>query len=361
MPREIVTRDGATFRFRDYDLPSLGPQDVRVRTTFASPKHGTETHAFADAASSAKVWDPGLRMFLPHPNPPALAEPGERGMGNIVVGTVTHVGAGVRRFAPGDSVFGYGPIRETHQAPEDGWQALGALSPADAVCTDPAHVAFVAVRDGNIRVGDDVAVFGLGAIGQMAVQIARAAGARRVLAVDPVALRRECARTHGADAAFDPTAGDAALAVKRATDDKGVDAALETSGNGRALHEAVRGLRQCGTVVHVAWGPKSCADLRLDEEWHLNRPTLVGSQCWEGWGNPDRSHLLWDGPRQRAAVRDLFERRLLTGQDVVTPIVPFDQAPAALADIFRAPERTIKVGVTFPEGRRHSPRAEPLG
>lgn len=347
MPREIVTRDGASFRFRNYDLPPLGAQDVRIKTTFAAPKHGTETHAIA-GGGNGKIWDPDLRLFLPDPILASVAEPGERGMGNIVVGTVTETGPGVRRLAPGQAVFGYGPIRETHQAPEDGWQALGALSPADAVCTDPAHVAFVAVRDGSVRVGDDVAVFGLGAIGQMAVQIVRAAGARRVLALDPVTLRRECAAAHGADAALDPTAQDAALAVKRALGGKGVDVAIETSGSGQALNEAVRCIRQCGTVVHVAWGPKSCADLRLDEEWHLNRPTLVGSQCWEGWGNPDRSYPLWDGPRQRAAVRDLFERGLLTGQGVVTPVVPFENADAALADIFRAPERTIKVGVTFP-------------
>lgn len=349
MPREIVTRDGATFRFRDYDLPPLGPQDVRVRTGFAAPKHGTEAHALTGSALDAKVWDADLRMFLPNPAPATKSEPAERGMGNIIVGTVTEIGPAVTRFAAGDSVFGYGPIRESNQAAEDHWQALGVLSPEDAVCTDPAHVAFVAMRDGNIRIGDDVAVFGLGAIGQMAVQIARASGARRVLAVDPITLRRDCAAAHGADAVLDPASGDAALAIKRATGDKGVDVAMETSGNAKALHEAIRCIRQCGTVVHVPWGPKSCADLHLDEEWHLNRPTLVGSQCWEGWGNPDRSYPLWDGPRQRAVVRDLFERGILTGQGIVTPIVPFADADSALADIFRAPERTIKVGVTFPE------------
>ncbi len=42
---------------------------------------------------------------------------------------------------------------------------------------DPAHVAFVAMRDGNVRLGDDVAVFGLGAIGLLTVQAAHAAGA----------------------------------------------------------------------------------------------------------------------------------------------------------------------------------------
>ena len=45
MPREIVTTDGSSFRFRDYDLPPPGARDVRVKTIFAAPKHGTESHS----------------------------------------------------------------------------------------------------------------------------------------------------------------------------------------------------------------------------------------------------------------------------------------------------------------------------
>lgn len=355
MPRELVTDNGVAFHFRVFDLPLLGDWDVRVKTTFAAPKHGTESHSLSGSVFDAKEWNSDLRMFLPKESQNAddgvdgNIERSERAVGNMVVGTVTQVGSEVSRFAIGESVFGYGSIREMQQAHEDHWQTLGTLRPEDAVCTDPAHVAFVALRDGNVRIGDDVAVFGLGAIGQMAVQIARAAGAHRVLAVDPAALRRECALAHGADFVFSPAQGSVALAIKRATGDKGVDVALETSGSGQALNEAIRSIRQCGTVVHVPWGPRNGTDLHLDEEWHLNRPTLVGSQCWEGWGNPDRSFPLWDGPRQHAAVRALFERGLLTGEGVITPIVSFEEANSRLIDIFSTPERAIKVGVTFNE------------
>ncbi len=46
-------------------------------------------------------------------------------------------------------------------------------------------------------------------------------------------------------------------------------------------------------------------------------------------------------------VADLFCSGLITGKGLVTPIVPFERAPAALAAIFSRPETTIKVGVTF--------------
>jgi threonine dehydrogenase-like Zn-dependent dehydrogenase len=348
MPQRIVTADGMTYRFMEYEPSPLGPKDVRVQVEFAAPKHGTERQQFTGSVFDAKRWDRTLRMFLPKAEEGARsAPPAERSIGNMVVGKVIAIGEEVTRFAPGDSVFGPGPICEVHQAKEDQWRLLQNLSPEDAVCVDPAHVALVAVRDGNIRIGDTVAVYGLGAIGLLAVQIARAGGARRVFGIDPLPLRRAHAEAHGADHAFDPRESDAALEIKYATGDHGVDVSIETSGNGRALHDAIRCIRQCGTIVHVPWGPKDATDLRLDEEFHLNRPTIIGSQAWAGWGNPDRSYPLWDAERAYQTAIDLLRDGVITSQGLVTPIVPFTQAPGALKAIFTQPETTIKVGITL--------------
>lgn len=349
MPRKIVTQDGATFLFRDYELPPLGPRDVRVQVAFAAPKHGTETQSITGSPFDRKRWDPALRLFLPRAEgetPPAA--PRERDIGNLVVGRVVATGAEVTRFQVGDEVFGRGTICEQCQADETQWVPRGTLSEADAVCVDPAHVALVAVRDGNIRIGDTVAIYGLGAIGLMAVQIARAGGAQRVYGVDPIPLRRACAEAHGANQAFDPRACDAALEIKLATEKQGADVAIETSGNGRALHDAIRCIRQCGTVVHVPWGPKDAADLHLGEEFHHNRPTLIGSQAWVGWGNPDRSHPLWTPERAYQTAIQLLRDGCITGEDIVTPIVPFEEAPEHLPALFSRPETTIKLGVTIP-------------
>jgi len=351
MPRKIVSSDnGKSFAMREFALPVLGENDVQVQVSFAAPKHGTELHGLRGSAFDRKRWDAELRMFLPKPESQTAdlqsqASPAERNIGNIVVGTVSEIGTKVTRYKVGERVFGYGPICDVHQADENKWYALGDLSEVDAVAVDPTHVAFVAVRDGNIRIGDDVAVYGLGAIGLMAVQIARAAGARRVFAVDPLQIRREFALAHGADAAFDPTAVDAAYSIKMATGKAGVDVSMETSGNSRALHDAIRCIRQCGTVVHVPWGPHDNSHLHLDEEFHLNRPTLVGSQAWSGWGNPDRDHPLWTHERAYDGAIQLFRDRKVAGQGLITPIFEFEDAAAQLANAFAKPESTIKIGV----------------
>ncbi len=343
MPLEVVSTDGRTFRYREYVLPALGPNDVRVRVDFAAPKHGTELHSLTGSPHDHKQWDEELRLYLPRAEPLPLTE---RPVGNVVVGVVSEAGSEVASYSAGDRVFGYGPIREEHQMPADAWRPLDGLSETDAVCSDPAHVALVAVRDGNVRIGDAVAVFGMGAIGLMTVQIAASSGATTVIAVDPIEGRRARALALGADLVVDPSAEDAGLRIKRATGNHGVDVAIETSGAAAALHQAIRAIRQCGTIVHVPFGPKDASTLQLDEEFHLNRPTIIGSQAV--WRNPDRSYPLWDEERARVTAIDLFRRGIVTSEGIVTPIVGFPDAAQALADGLAAPDRAIKIGVRFP-------------
>ena len=343
MPLEVVSTDGRTFRYREYVLPALAPNDVRVRVEFAAPKHGTELHSLTGSPQHRKQWDEELRLYLPRAEPLPLTE---RPVGNVVVGVVSEAGSEVASYSAGDRVFGYGPIREEHQMPADAWRPLDGLSETDAVCSDPAHVALVAVRDGNVRIGDAVAVFGLGAIGLMTVQIAACSGATTVIAVDPIEGRRARALALGADLVVDPSAEDAGLRIKRATGNHGVDVAIETSGAAAALHQAIRAIRQCGTIVHVPFGPKDASTLQLDEEFHLNRPTIIGSQAV--WRNPDRSYPLWDEERARVTAIDLFRRGIVTSEGIVTPIVGFPDAAQALADGLAAPDRAIKIGVRFP-------------
>jgi threonine dehydrogenase-like Zn-dependent dehydrogenase len=346
MPLRLVTTDGHTFSLREYEPKPLTPSEIRIEVTFASPKHGTEQHVISGSAFNAKKWDAEMRLFVQSPDaaPYVLTE---RGIGNIVVGSVIERGADVTRFEVGDKVYGYAQIAQTAQGPEANWQLLDGLTEIGAVCTDPAHVAFVAVRDGNIRIGDSVAVFGLGAIGLLAVQIAKAGGAERIIAIDPIPSRRAYALAHGATDAFAPTetGTDIGVTIKQATEKKGVDVSIETSGSGRALHEAIRCLRQCGTCVHVPWGPKDATPLHLGEEFHINRPTIIGSQAV--WGNADRDHPRWDMPRAVATATNLLRRGVITGEGLINPILDFAQTPEKMGEAFSNPANAIKVGVRF--------------
>ena len=216
------------------------------------------------------------------------------------------------------------------------WQA--------AVSLDPADFALGAVRDGHIRLGDAVAVFGMGAIGLFVVQLARLAGAHPVIAVDPIPLRRDVAQECGADIVLDPTACDAGLEIKLATEERGADVCVDYSGHFTALQAALRGVAYLGTVVAGAWPGTYPAGLDLGAEAHFNRPTIVFSRaCSE----PNPEYPNWDETRLFSVVWRLLCDGSLKSVPVVQPVVPFDDLLEAYPKIATAPEENVKLGVVF--------------
>ena len=136
-----------------------------------------------------------------------------------------------------------------------------------------------AVRDGLVRVGDAIAVFGLGAIGLFIVQLAKIQGAELVFAADPIELRRDAATAVGADGVFDPNACDVSYEIKKATDKRGADVNFEVSGNYNALHHAIRSVAFGGNVATVAVYKEAKGGFELGAEWHLNRPNLISTRA----------------------------------------------------------------------------------
>jgi 2-desacetyl-2-hydroxyethyl bacteriochlorophyllide A dehydrogenase len=127
----------------------------------------------------------------------------------------------------------------------DGMSDEAALFAGDVLGT-----GYHAVRAAELAPGDTVAVLGLGPVGLCAVQAAKAVGAAEVIAVDSVEERLEMARSFGATGVH-LTEDDPRGAVKRATDGRGVDVAVEAVGHPQALDTACRMARKAGTVSVV--------------------------------------------------------------------------------------------------------------
>jgi S-(hydroxymethyl)glutathione dehydrogenase / alcohol dehydrogenase len=107
----------------------------------------------------------------------------------------------------------------------------------------------------KVRPGDTVAVLGCGGVGLSAVQGARISGAARIIAIDPVAERRELARRLGATEVVDASAGDPVAAVIELTGG-GVRHAFEVAGRTDTAEQAFAMLAPGGTatVVGVVFG-----------------------------------------------------------------------------------------------------------
>ena len=217
MPKELVAVAPREPVVREYDLPELPDDHVRLQTQFAAPKHGTELAMYRGrSAFSRREWDGERWVSYARETEEPLGFP--MPLGNMATGIVAEVGAAASRFRPGDRVFGHLPIREVHTVPEGHLQpAPEGMSPEAIAYWDPAEFALGAVRDANVRLGEHVAIFGMGAIGLMCVQMAKLSGAEWVTAIDPLPIRREAAARTGADEVYDPGEGDVGIATPRTT------------------------------------------------------------------------------------------------------------------------------------------------
>jgi S-(hydroxymethyl)glutathione dehydrogenase/alcohol dehydrogenase len=112
-----------------------------------------------------------------------------------------------------------------------------------------------ATNAAEVRPGDVVIVMGVGGLGMSTVQGARFAGAAHVIAVDPVAFKRDMALKLGASEAYDDI--DEAIDFARSiTNGQGADSAIITTDviTGGHVNNAFKAIRKAGTVAVTAQG-----------------------------------------------------------------------------------------------------------
>jgi L-iditol 2-dehydrogenase len=128
------------------------------------------------------------------------------------------------------------------------------VSFTQAALAEPLAVAHNAVRRAGVQPGDTVLVTGAGPIGFSCIQMARIAGAARIIASEPLPFRRGVALKVGADNVLDPGAGPLSKMVQEITGGRMCDCVLEASGADQAIADAIRCIRKGGRVVYVGMG-----------------------------------------------------------------------------------------------------------
>ena len=348
MPRRLAITGPHKVEVLTYEDPPLEPDQVRVRNTYASGKHGTTTAMFDGANFVGQSFDQEMRLFVPDESAagPAATPEDPWGTGTTGVGVVAEVGSAVTRWEVGDEVFGMMDVRETNIRSEDGLWELGDLDPLTALCVEPSYVSFHCIRESNVRYGDRVVIIGLGALGLLAVEMAAAAGAETIIAADPLEKRREWAAANGAHHVFDPLSCDLALEVHKLCGGPGCDVAIELTGKYEALEEAIRCVRICGTVCSSGFYQGESRGLWLGRAWHHNRLTMVVPHgC--GWGHPPRDYPLWDEQRAYDCIVSMMRQGKLKAQGLVSPVVTLDEGPEVFRMIEEDPGSVIKYAVRF--------------
>ena len=116
------------------------------------------------------------------------------------------------------------------------------------MCPDIMSTGFSGAENGQVRIGDTVAVFAQGPIGLCAVAGARLSGASVIIGVDMLAGRLEVSKKMGADHVVNPADGDPVEQIMQLTGGRGVDVAIEALGTQKTFEACLRVLRPGGTL-----------------------------------------------------------------------------------------------------------------
>ena len=143
-----------------------------------------------------------------------------------------------------------GAMREFIAWPEECLFPLpDSMSDAEGAVLEPLGVAIHALDLGRVKPGAVVGVFGCGPVGLLLIQLAKAAGAVRIIVTDRLGHRLELASRLGATTAILADDGREAAEVLKAADGFGVDTAFEAAGANDAVETAIYSARPGGVVV----------------------------------------------------------------------------------------------------------------
>lgn len=281
---------------RDVPTPEIRPDEVLIKVRRAGIC-GTDLHIYDwDQWSQSRVRPP---LVLGHEFMGAVVEIG---------GLVDNVKVGDRVSAEGHLVCGHCELCRTGQShvcretqiigvDRDGAFAEHVAIPATniiqipksisddhAALFDPLGNAFHTVLHTEVA-GRVVAVVGCGPIGLFAVGIARAAGAAKVIAIEPHGDRRELAARMGAHHSVDPLGEDVEGEIATLTRDYGADIVCEMSGHPDGIRTAF-GICRNGGHVRLLGLPKGTVEVNLARDVifkGLHVYGVVGRLMYETW------------------------------------------------------------------------------
>jgi 2-desacetyl-2-hydroxyethyl bacteriochlorophyllide A dehydrogenase len=326
------------------DRPVLGPDEVMLETAYSGISAGTELTAYRGSNPyMSSQWDPERRLF--RPGETTLAYPLD-GWGYEEVGRVDAVGSSADADLVGRLAWGAWGHRSHAVRPSASVRDRllpDDSSPLPGIFARIGAIALNAVLDADIHVGETVAVFGGGVPGQIVAQLVRLNGAR-VIVVDRMRPRLELAARLGAAEVLEPSAVDVSLAIRDLTEGRGADVVIEMSGAYQALQEAVRTAAYSSRVVVSGFFQGPGTPLRLGEEFHHNRISLVSSQI--SGVAPHLQHR-WDELRMSTTILELERQGRLALTELVTHLVDAEEAPSAFTMLDTAPEEALQVVLDY--------------
>lgn len=369
--KQVINQRG-TISVREVAVPQCGPGEIKISLTHSLISSGTEAHSLAvtgqNLLSRAKDRPDLVRKVVDRAKSQGVRaaydaikekvnEP--KAMGYSATGVVVEVGKDVTRFAPGDRVACGGSTAchaEVVCVPEN----LVVLVPAGvdvphASFTTLGSIAMQGIRRARPEFGEAFVVLGLGLVGLLCVQMAKAAGVRSIgfdFAVDRVRLAQQL----GAHEAYSLSEVDALERVSNFTQGIGADAVIVTAAtkSSAPVNQAVDMARERGRIAIVG-----VVGLKFQHTpLYMKELDVVMSRSY-GPGRYDVNYeergfeypigyVRWTENRNMIEVLRLIKEGKVNVAPLISSVTPIDKAEQAYASLQTESDRPLAIVLEYP-------------
>ncbi len=285
-------------------------------------------------------------------------------------GRVVRVGEEIRDLKVGDLVACAGAGKANHaeyvSVPRNLLVKIpNACSLEDAASVTLGAIALQGVRRADVRIGETVAVIGLGLIGQITAQILRAAGCR-VIGIDIDPARVELACSLGMDYGVNPLEEDVERRIYHLSSGIGTDATIITadSKDDTIIQQAMEITRKKGTVVIVG-----NVGMNLQRHPFYKKEIDLLISCSYGPGRYDHSYeekgidyplpyVRWTENRNMAAYLDLLANKKVDFGALVHARHPLAEAGKAFRSLSEGANRPLAILLCY-ESKEKIPAPRP--
>jgi predicted dehydrogenase/threonine dehydrogenase-like Zn-dependent dehydrogenase len=360
----------------DVPVPACRPGGVLVRTQFSLISTGTEmmkiTESKLSLVGKARARPDQVKKVMQSVSQQGLLTTYRKvtdrldsytPLGYSLCGEVVEVGDGVEGISVGQQVACAGNQYALHA--EYNWVPRNLCVPVPAGVRGE-HAAFTTVgaiamqgyRQSDARLGETACVIGLGLVGQLLVQILRAAGIN-VVGFDPSAERCRLAERMGAEACGPPDAaarGPVVEALAALTDGAGADHVFLTAGGdtNQPVELAAELARDRARVVDIGkcrldlpWNDYYAKelDVRFSRSYGPGRYDPVYE---EGGVDYPIGYVRWTERRNLRCFLDLLAGGQVDLEPLISAVLPFDDAVGAYNRIQSGEQRGVGMLFRYP-------------
>jgi len=311
----IVAPAKGQIEIESSELPAVGPTQVLVETLYSAISPGTELAWLQNMPNT-----PGLYPYRP---------------GYSACGRILEKGDAVDTLEVGQRVVC--PIRHgTHGIAEASAciAVPASLSDVDAALYSLASIVLQGVRKAQVQLGWDVAVLGLGPIGNLAGQTARAAGATHVLGIDPITWRGELALQCGFDAVAAPSENDLR--------ESSFQAVIEATGVPEAVPAAFQLAARMGHVILLASTRGETENVNFYRDVHKKGLAVIGAHASIRAQVDDHLYYTSHSTDNQTVLKLMASDRIRI-DPLISDIVPYQDAAKAYDRLIKREEELMLI------------------